>query len=382
MRHMWNEAHNPTERVFVHMLRGDALYLRDTQGRPLGEQGAPELYTPDIRDERACPFQDARQDAGLPINAAALTQVRQHWRGSLEGISALASAMWGEQETWSGHQTWVLNACHLVAPSLLHLSGDGPIPTHVAATYKTSLGFSTVLPSVLMAFPGASDACLQDQWEPDLFFAMLLKEGWLVGNHQVCAGSRAAIGTYFEHLTRAFPSAQAPEFAVDPVTLEAFARASLEAWAMVGMLTATAHEFLQQGHYDETPGYERGEEVCDPSWPITAQWTRSRASRAIEVANSFAGLTPQHYLVLYPEGAPNERLEALFDALPEDPGPECLATLDSLALAALQAPAADMMRVLGQEDAVEPLTRAALRALLERPPLPGAPDPETPQDTA
>ena len=152
---------------------------------------------------------------------------------------------------------------------------------------------------------------------------------------------------------------------------------------MVGMVTATAHELLQQGHYEETPGYaHNGEDAFDADWPSCAQWTRSRASRAIEVANSYAGLTPQHYLVLYPEDAPNERLEALFDALPEEPGPGCLAALDALVLDALQAPAADMMRALGHEDALAPLTGVALTALLERPPWPGAPAPATPPDTA
>ncbi len=352
-----------TAEIFVHMIRGDALYLVDAQGRPLGEQGAPELYARCARDERPCPFLDSRVHAGLPINHAALAQVRRSWPLLRDRLSWLLDAYWGDGPL-SGHQSWVLNASTLALPSLSYLRGARHIPVDVAASFKTSLGFSTVLPAVLMGFPGSSDRPLRDLYTPEAFFDMLERESWLIGSHQVCAGSRHAIASYYERLTAPSPFPEETNPGIDAAALRAFVEAYLEAWAAVGMAASAARAILLDGWNEETPGYTRGRRD-DASWPACARWTRDPVSRVLEIVNTFPGLTPAHFLVLYPEAEPNEGLEALFQSLPTGPERGVLARIDELVLDALQAPARRMARAVGDDDP-PPLPAGALHALLAR----------------
>ena len=165
-------------------LRG-CVDRRDADGRPLGEQASQHDLGDDVV---ACPYPGGR--AGRPMNRAALRQVTPHLpviEERLAGASAKAGA------TVAG--AWAATAWATLPPCL----APEPVPVAEAAAYKACLGFRQVLGALLLSHDlrGVPLAELGDAGD---FLGLLSREGWLVGRHQVCAGSPAQIRRLYDAL--------------------------------------------------------------------------------------------------------------------------------------------------------------------------------------
>ncbi|MBZ0120561.1 MAG: hypothetical protein K8H88_26445, partial [Sandaracinaceae bacterium] len=179
-------AHGASTDDVVAWLLGDGhLSCVDEDGRPIGEQGSP-LYASLPQDERVRAFGDARDASGLSCNHTALLQIRAAWPAILATHAAL------ENDRPSTHQRILrrtLSATSLAALASLRAPGV-PIGRELAAFYKVSIGFSELCAGLLLE--GAIDA--DDRPVPDeRLFAWLDERKLLVGQRQVCAGTRAQI---------------------------------------------------------------------------------------------------------------------------------------------------------------------------------------------
>jgi hypothetical protein len=193
-----DEPFTPEEARLLQALLGDgAGGLTDTAGRPVGEQADPR-YDPAV-DDAVCPFHDRRREAGLPINAGAMAQVRRQWPAVLGGMSAAASA-----SSTPGPPTlrdaWA--ASHLAAAAALHAGlcvGAGPVDERLAALHKVGIGYTQALTMLAVFAPRLCepDVPLLEAVPPEVFFEWLDQRALLVGQRQVCAGPRPMIEAGF-----------------------------------------------------------------------------------------------------------------------------------------------------------------------------------------
>jgi len=157
----------------------------DTDGRPLGEQASQHDLGDDVV---ACPYPGPRE--GRPMNRAALRQVASHLTAieeRLAGASAKAGA------TVAG--AWAATAWATLPAGL----APAPVPAPAAAAYKACLGFRQVLGALLLSHDLRS-VPLAELGDADDFLGLLSREGWLLGRHQVCAGSPAQIRRLYDAL--------------------------------------------------------------------------------------------------------------------------------------------------------------------------------------
>lgn len=166
------------------MPRPDLLLRRlDEDGRPLGESagGAHPRRGP-------CPYADGR--AGRPMNLDALAQVRSCWP---EVQRLLGSAAALEAPTVLG--AWRATSRCLALAAL----SPEPVPRAWSALWKTTLGYhQTFTLLILERDLGATP--LSALGTGPQFAAWCAREGLLLGQVEVCAGSPAWIAQGFEAL--------------------------------------------------------------------------------------------------------------------------------------------------------------------------------------
>jgi hypothetical protein len=163
--------------------------LIDEDGRPVAEVASPH-YRQVATDLVACPYPDARR--GEPMNRSALVQMGSVWPSILASVRAMAGA---------GRVADALRvaAVGLAAPVAFDARSPGaPIPRLLASFFKTSLGMSQTLVTLLLSDDGVADAKLTELGDRDAFFATLDQGRWLFGATQVCAGSKGHIGDLFD----------------------------------------------------------------------------------------------------------------------------------------------------------------------------------------
>ena len=156
----------------------------DEAGRALGEQSS--VPTPD-HELVPCPFAGVRR--GGRMNRGALAQVQGHH----DELVRLVDGLWGPP-TVAGAWT---RCAHLTLTAMAH---PPPVPVRLAAAFKTFLGFRQVLGALLLTHPDLSSTPLGSLGTGHDFVGMLERERWLVGRHQVCAGSPAVIASWFDRL--------------------------------------------------------------------------------------------------------------------------------------------------------------------------------------
>lgn len=163
--------------------------LLDEDGRPLGEVSAA-AYETCPRHEEQRRFRDARGE-GL-VNLAALAQIHQGWSSLLETLRGWES----ESAATAGR---ALRRAHRATFRARWRAARGrPIRREDAALFKLCLGFGHLLRAKLLDETLDADAPLPGA--PDLW--RWLDEGrWLIGDQQVCAGSRTQIERTWEALT-------------------------------------------------------------------------------------------------------------------------------------------------------------------------------------
>lgn len=134
--------------------------LRDTSGRPLGEENAPEARRAGvIFEEKPCPYEDTRR--GKPMNVTALRGVRQDWDGVVATTSVLRGA-YGRRYHLAGAPLDLLHLFSFAAavgswPIFLVRSGAcGPdaVPTEVASLFKVIQGVFMTAWAALRASDG------------------------------------------------------------------------------------------------------------------------------------------------------------------------------------------------------------------------------------
>lgn len=153
--------------------------LADSDGRYLGEHIAAGY---DTSDDAPLVFRDPRDQTGLVANIGALHQVTGAWDAVLHLLSPPPPS------PSTPRLLQMLDATRLpvaiIAQCWLAIK---PIPPSLAAAYKASVGFGQILRTWLLRHEPTAP--------PDLapFLAFVDAEGWLIGKHYVCPGSRRAI---------------------------------------------------------------------------------------------------------------------------------------------------------------------------------------------
>lgn len=169
------------------LVRSEASDRLDEDERPLGEVSS--LRYEEARTEVIpCPYADRRR--GLPMNRSALRQISLVWPDVLATFRALAR----ERPTLG--QIWRLSLVGITAP----LAAPDPVPRGLSALYKTSLGLSQVSTTLLLGADDLAELPFSELGDRDDLFAALDSNGWLLGQLQVCAGSRSMFDQMHEAL--------------------------------------------------------------------------------------------------------------------------------------------------------------------------------------
>jgi hypothetical protein len=172
--------------------------LMDEDGRPLDEPSAANAYTRSDVRRVACPHADRRR--GLPMNATALRQAKSCWPELMVFLRQGAPTVEG---AW--HTTL---AAMLAGPRV----GE-PIPRGLAALYKVALGLNQVLLGVMLRGDGLAARPLGELADPEQFYRWLDREGLLLGQLEVCAGSPQQFRDVWSALLEPGPGYSEPDFA-------------------------------------------------------------------------------------------------------------------------------------------------------------------------
>ncbi|MCB9673974.1 MAG: hypothetical protein H6737_02600 [Alphaproteobacteria bacterium] len=238
----------------VAALVDDALLdWRDVTGRWLGESAAAG-WDPAPDEVRPCPFAGSRR--GEPMNAGALAQVTAGWSGVLAALTACSGP--------TAAHAWRATCRLRWAP----LWAGPPVAAPTAAAFKTALGLNRPLTSWLLLAPGAASRPLAALVPPDRVVARLEAEGWLHGQHQVCAGPPGHIEAAWAALCASRPP--------DPHPADDAALVVSALWAVLG----ATRRLLRDGVLHEVPGWSP---VATPraDWPESARLLLARGPGAL-----------------------------------------------------------------------------------------------------
>jgi len=156
------------------------LEQRDVSGRPLGE-AASAAYASTSHDEQVRSFGDARDATGMPCNLAALAQLRGHWDSILAWVGRVDPG-----PPTMGRIARRASVATRVAPLMALRQGE--VSVEHAALFKAFLGFNELAMTMLLEERVATDD------SPPAIEPWLDERPWLIGDAQVCAGTRAQIG--------------------------------------------------------------------------------------------------------------------------------------------------------------------------------------------
>ncbi len=298
----------------------------DTTGRPLGEQASPRYgVTCEVLEEVRL-FRDARDETAKPCNVLALRQLSGCWASLGRALSSYQA----DAPNTVGRMYRRADAARRLAP-LLAIRAE-PVSPRAAALYKVALGFSELLSALLIEETiDADDAPPNeetlDQW---------LDEGrWLIGERQVCAGSRSQIRSIWSALATdaeddgVFPEWNAPWFeaaASACLTLEALAAASAGAARFRGQQTRSV---------------------------ATELYLADDAPRLVGAIQRFDDAHGLHATLLFESTSVPAALRSFVDAVAEG------RTLDDALVLAAQEPLASLLASLGRPR--EPLSEEAFR---------------------
>ncbi len=188
-----------TRWIFREVLSSGVRYLRDTEGRPLGEQKVPELYEAVETELARCPYHGSRHHHAKPMNVSALRQMTSHWPVILGGLQEVHREYREGREGREGKAAEPLTVSDLyqiigmgvLLPAYVTLRAegrmrDGEIPVWLGGVYKVLIGIyapvgQLMIGSLLMghgAEPLSAEALL-DHVESSKA---------LIGRKEVCAG--------------------------------------------------------------------------------------------------------------------------------------------------------------------------------------------------
>lgn len=291
----------------------------DEEGRPLGEQ-ASIVYDHVERREEVRSFNDARDVTGLPCNIAALMQLQGEWPALLGALRGFAP----DQPATVGRAFLRANASTRLAP-LLHLRSGAPPTRAAAALYKVCLGFNELLAAMLIEENVDADAPMPDD---TAFFTFVDERGFLIGDAQVCAGTRAQIRKVWAALFEDGASGSVEGYS-DTWFSDA-ARACRELEALAACAAGAARVSVASG---------------EPASPIATQlYTAATVPRLVEALRQAPAAAVMHPTLLFASNAVPESLRNLIEAI------AAKGDVDEALVSAAQHPARDLMRALGRDD--------------------------------
>lgn len=317
-----------TDAVVAWLLGGGQRSCLDVDGRPLGEQASPLYATVTQREEHRT-FGDVRDASGLPCNAAALAQLHASWPTLLAALAAFDAH---EPDTLARTLRRVSAGVRL--GPLLALRARAPVPVPVAALHKLTLGFSDVCAAMLLEVRADADLPAPSDAELD---AWLTQRPWLIGNTQVCAGSRAQLTRCWQALRES--GALQPIAELDEPWFREALAALLELEALGAASAGLARAALLQGAPVGRVGHALLTLAEVPMW-----------SEALRQA---PGAGAAHPSLLFASQVVPASLRAFVDRVGTEHGVDA----DAALLAAAAEPAERLMRALGLT--ATPLTAAA-----------------------
>lgn len=311
-----------TDAVVAWLLGGGARSWPDEQGRPLGEQASPRYATTPQREERRS-FGDARDASGLSCNVAALAQLHATWPTLLAALSAFDA----DQPDTLARTLRRISAGVRLGP-LVALRTRAPVPVAVAALHKVTLGFSDLCAAMLLE--ERADA---DQPAPgnDVLDTWLHERPWLIGNTQVCAGSRAQITRVWQALRETG--------AAQPITALS---ASWFLEALAALLELEALAAASAGH--TRAALARGLPVGRVGHAL---FTAGEVPQWTEALRQAPGAGLAHPSLLFASDAVPHSLRTFVDRVSMPDGVD----VDAALLAAAEGPAHRLARALGLGDA-------------------------------
>jgi hypothetical protein len=235
-----------TDDVVAWLLGEGYLSCLDEDGRPLGEQASP-LYERAPRDEQHRSFGDSRDATGLPCNVAALEQMRCAWPAILGALRSF------EPHRPRTHQRLLRRvlAATSYAKLLALRAPDRAVPREIAALYKVTIGFSELFSALLIDETLDADAPFGTE---DELFAWLDVRPFLIGERQVCAGTRAQIRAVWRALREEGEPAPALDWSA-LWTLPAI-DATIELGALAASAAGAARAYVMRGAVGELGSLE------------------------------------------------------------------------------------------------------------------------------
>lgn len=326
------------DEVLGWLLGAGHLSLLDVERRPLGERASP-LYERAERVEQVRSFGDARDATGLPCNVAALRQLTGTWGELLAALGAV------DADAPADHHRLLRRAERACA--LAPLAALRPRPPALArpaaALFKVCLGFREVLATALMEGRIDADAPV----DAEALLELVDARGFLIGDAQVCAGSRAQIRQALTALAGGASVAPAPLRAlVEPWLAEA-ADALLALQVLAACAAGAARALLLAG---AAPDHTA---VC------VAIYMAEHPPRLVEVLRQIPGAGPLHPTLLYRPDAVAGEVRAFLARL--EPA-RSFADVDAALGAAAAPAAARLFAALGRE--AGPMSPRALERAL------------------
>lgn len=331
-------AEATTDDVVAWLLGPGHLCRLDEQGRAIGEQASPRYDALPDNEEEHRRFGDARDDTGLPCNVAALRQMTCVWPRLLATLACFES-----HRPPTVHRLYRRVSAGTAFARLLALRAPtGALPVEVAALFKVTLGFGELLAAALIegrVDADAPSASLTAGWLNE----WLDERPWLVGESQVCGGTRGQLARVWASLGGDGDEGVGPAdwhsgwFAAG---LDALTELSVLAAAAAGAARSTV----------ATGGDEEGSAAG-------RLYLAVEVPRVVETLRQATGAGVAHPTLLYPANEVPETVRRFVGRFGDGPLP--LAEVDE-ALEHDAGPAAGrLMRALGREPC--PLSAEAFR---------------------
>lgn len=334
------------DEIVAWLLGGGHHSLCDEEGRPLGERASP-LYEEAVREEQHRTFDDSRDATGLPCNVAALRQLKRAWPVLLDALATF------EAQRPAIHRRLFrrAEAGSALAP-LAALRPEARPPTRESsALFKVTLGFREVFGAALMEGRVDADAAPVGHELLD----WLDERGFLIGDAQVCAGTRAQIRRAFDALAASRSSARddLPECfsGLGALWFSVGLDALGELHALAASAAGAARLLLASGQLPEAPSHE----AC------LALYTATDVPRMAEALRQTPNVGPLQVTLLFSASAVPESLRAFLDSVASLGPAASLRSIDAALVRAATPVAERLLRAVGREPR-GPLTGEAFRA--------------------
>ena len=180
-----------TSTLFYELITNNMDETLDIEGRPLGEQRAPDLYAKTETIKIQCNYPGSRFQNSNPMNVSALKQIRQNKSEILYLFSRLRQNVckFSDIERVTYLEVWEIASQAILLPLFIKLKYGPKIPAYAAGLYKVAFG----LISVAMKLTLKETLGQQLLIDPSYVFQCVESSGELIGSSEVCAAPERLI---------------------------------------------------------------------------------------------------------------------------------------------------------------------------------------------